>query len=120
MERIWTTELGQHIGERVRLAGWLHRFRLLGSIGFLILRDGKGLAQIVVSDQALIEELTRLSNESVIAVQGVVAAEAQAPGGVEIHEPRVEVFSPAAALMHISGVLSRKNGCRLLLRSDPL
>src|SRR5436305_1459260 len=27
MERIWTTDVGKYKGERVRLAGWLHRFR---------------------------------------------------------------------------------------------
>ena len=29
MERIWSTELAAHAGERVRLAGWLHRLRQL-------------------------------------------------------------------------------------------
>src|SRR5438045_9058516 len=47
VERIWTTDLSRHVGERVRLAGWLHRLRQLSGVSFLILRDGKGLAQIV-------------------------------------------------------------------------
>ena len=42
MERIWTSELGQHAGERVRLAGWLHRLRQLKDVSFLVLRDAKG------------------------------------------------------------------------------
>ena len=28
-ERTWTTELGAHMGQEVRLAGWLHRLRRL-------------------------------------------------------------------------------------------
>lgn len=100
MERIWTTELSEHIGERVRLAGWLHRLRRLRGISFLILRDAKGLAQIVVlpeKDPALVEQLSRLYLESVLAVEGTVVAEPQAPGGVEVHAPAVEVVSPSVS-----------------------
>jgi nondiscriminating aspartyl-tRNA synthetase len=81
----------------VRLAGWLHRLRQLSGVSFLILRDGKGLAQIVVDDPALIEQLATLHNESVLVVEGDAVAEPQAPGGVEIHQPAVEVLSPASA-----------------------
>jgi nondiscriminating aspartyl-tRNA synthetase len=97
MERIWTTALGSHVGERVRLAGWLHRLRQLSGVSFLILRDGKGLAQIVVDDPALIERLAALHNESVLVVEGHAVAEPQAPGGVEIHQPAIEVLAPASA-----------------------
>ena len=38
MERIWTTELAAHAGERVRLCGWLHRLRQLSHVSFLVLR----------------------------------------------------------------------------------
>ena len=95
MERIWTTDLDKYVGERVRLAGWLHRLRRLASVSFLILRDAKGLAQIVVEDETLVERLARLHHESVIAVEGRVVAEPQAPGGVEVHQPSVEVLSAA-------------------------
>ena len=97
MERIWTTDLKGHVGKRVRLAGWLHRLRRLGSVGFLVLRDGKGLAQVVVEDPALVARLAGLHNESVLLVQGLAVAASQAPGGVEVHEPAVEVVSPAGA-----------------------
>lgn len=96
MERIWSNEIGGRVGERVRLAGWLHRFRRLGNISFLVLRDAKGLAQIAVEDSALIDRLAALYNESVIEVEGLVVAEAQAPGGVEVREPQVRVISPAS------------------------
>src|SRR5262245_58667517 len=97
MERIWTTEVGQRVGERVRLEGWLHRLRQLSNISFLIMRDAKGLAQVVVEDEALVEQLAQLHNESVLAVEGVAVAEAQAPGGVEVHQPAMEVLAPVAA-----------------------
>ena len=96
MERIWTTELGQHAGERVRLAGWLHRLRQLKDISFLVLRDAQGLAQIVVEDQALTERLAQIPNESVLEIEGLAVAEPQAPGGVEVHRPVVDVLVPSA------------------------
>ncbi len=97
MERIWTTDLNKHAGERVHLAGWLHHLRQLSNVCFLILRDGKGLAQIVVEDPVLIDRLARLYNESVITVEGLVVNEPKAPGGTEIREPVIEILSPAAA-----------------------
>lgn len=96
MERTWTKDLGKHAGEHVTLAGWLHRLRRLSNVSFLIVRDAKGLAQIVVDDPALVEQLDRLHSESVLLVSGLVVTEPQAPGGVEIHQPTVEVLSPAA------------------------
>lgn len=93
MERIRTTALAAHVGETVRLEGWLHRLRQLSELSFLILRDGYGLAQIVIEDAALRAQVAGLCAESVIAVEGIVAAEAQAPGGVEIHTPRVEILN---------------------------
>ncbi len=95
MERIWTTELAHHSGQQVCLAGWLHRLRQLSNITFLILRDSKGLAQIVVEDPALIELLAALNPESVLQVEGTAVAEAQAPGGVEIHNPAITVLTRA-------------------------
>jgi nondiscriminating aspartyl-tRNA synthetase len=93
MERIRTTELAAHAGEPVMLKGWLHRLRQLSDVSFLILRDGYGTAQIVVEDAALRAELAALCPETVLVVQGNAVAEAQAPDGVEIHEPRIEVLN---------------------------
>ena len=97
VERIWTTELQEHAGEQVRLAGWLHRLRRLSNVGFLILRDGKGTAQIVVDDAALLEQLAALQHESVLEVAGLAVVEPQAPGGVEVHDPVIQVLSPSVA-----------------------
>jgi len=91
--RVWAASLSDQVGESVHLAGWLHRYRQLGKISFLILRDRSGLAQIVVDDPGLQSALGRLGNESVIEVSGTVATEPQAPGGVELHQPSVHVLS---------------------------
>jgi nondiscriminating aspartyl-tRNA synthetase len=94
-QRLWSSQLSQHIGERVHVSGWLHRMRQLSSVSFLILRDSKGLTQIVIEDAELVAELGKLYNESVLSVTATVVANSQAPGGIELHQPEVEVLSAA-------------------------
>ncbi len=96
MERIRTTDVGKHKGERVRMAGWLHRFRQQSKISFLVLRDAAGTVQVVVEDPETVSALAGLYNESVIEVEGTAVEEPQAPGGVEIHEPVIRIISPSA------------------------
>jgi nondiscriminating aspartyl-tRNA synthetase len=94
MERIYTSEVNSHIGQRVHLAGWLHTLRRLGGINFLILRDVRGTVQVVVDTPGALASLEGLLPETVLAVTGDVAAEPQAPGGVEIRNPEFEILSP--------------------------
>ncbi|HEX2913840.1 MAG TPA: aspartate--tRNA(Asn) ligase [Chloroflexia bacterium] len=96
MERIWTTALPQHTGQRVRLAGWLHRLRNLSKVSFLIIRDAKGLAQVVIEDSELAGRIANLPHETVLAIEGEVVAVPQAPGGVEIHQPSLEILATPA------------------------
>ncbi len=96
MERIWTTALPTHAGQRVRLQGWLHRLRRLSNVTFLIVRDGKGLAQVVVEDAALIDQLSGLNAESVLTVEGTAVAVKEAPSGVELRDPVVTVLVAAS------------------------
>lgn len=92
LERVRTTAAAGHLGEEVRLQGWLHQFRALGKVNFLIVRDGWGLFQAVVDDPATLAELHGTGVESIVEVRGRVVAEAQAPGGVELHGTRVTVL----------------------------
>jgi nondiscriminating aspartyl-tRNA synthetase len=95
MNRMYSSQLGEQVGARVCVSGWLHRLRRLSSVSFLILRDAHGLAQIVVEDAALIERLAGLYHESVLRVEGDVIANPQAPGGIEIVNPVVDVLACA-------------------------
>ena len=94
MERIYTSEVNAHVGQRVRLAGWLHALRRLGGINFLILRDVRGSVQVVIDTAGELACLDGLLPETVLAVTGDAVAESQAPGGVEIRNPQFEVLSP--------------------------
>jgi nondiscriminating aspartyl-tRNA synthetase len=87
MERILTSELAAHAGERVLLRGWLHRKRELARVSFLVLRDRAGLAQMVI------DAAPELVPETVLEVEGLAVANDQAPGGVEVHEPQLRVLA---------------------------
>src|ERR1700730_12788459 len=93
MARIWSTELAAHAGQQVQLAGWLHRFRQLSHVSFLVVRDGKGLAQVVVDDPEQVQELAQLPSETVLSVIGTAVLVEAAPAGVEVQAARIEVIS---------------------------
>jgi asparaginyl-tRNA synthetase len=90
-------ELKEKTGQTVRLCGWLQGKRSGGKVVFLVLRDGAGLCQCVV-EAGTPEAFSRamsLTQESSLAVTGVVRLEARAPGGAEIAVTGVETFQTA-------------------------
>ncbi|MGW0802795.1 aspartate--tRNA(Asn) ligase [Nonomuraea sp. NPDC002799] len=87
ISRVLSAELAEHAGQRVTIAGWVHRRRQLKSVSFLVVRDRAGLAQVVVAAPGLPGE------ESVVQVTGTVTPGAQAPGGFELVEPEIEVLA---------------------------
>jgi nondiscriminating aspartyl-tRNA synthetase len=95
MERLLGSELEQHVGEQVKLAGWVHNLRLLGKVNFLRLRDASGISQVVFFGEEA-EQLQGVLPETVVEVEGTVVAEPQAPGGFELHQPRLTVLSLVA------------------------
>lgn len=96
MERIRTTEVKAHVGERVCVQGWLHAVRRLGGVSFLVLRDGWGTVQAVTEQEADLAPITQqeLQTESLITLEGLVVASAQAPGGIELQQPKITVLTP--------------------------
>lgn len=95
--RILAADLSEHVGERIVVAGWLHRKRQLKSLTFLIVRDRTGLAQVVLpAEQAASAGVAELPEETVIQVTGLVKPSAQAPGGAEITDPVLTLRSEPA------------------------
>jgi len=80
----------------VTIEGWIHRRRRLSSVTFLIIRDRTGTAQVVATDPEVRARIDGLGEESVVRVSGFVAANQQAPGGVEITSPTVTLLSSEA------------------------
>jgi asparaginyl-tRNA synthetase len=92
-------DIASHVGEIVTLRGWLHNRRSSGKIHFLTLRDGTGFIQCVMSKNAVGEEIFKradhLTQESSIAVEGAVRADARAPGGFEVDASNLTVVAEA-------------------------
>ncbi|KIA65839.1 aspartate--tRNA(Asn) ligase [Nocardia vulneris] len=82
----------------VTIEGWIHRRRQLASVTFVVLRDRSGLAQAVVTDPAVRQQVSELPEETVVRLTGTASRNAKAPGGVELVDPAVHALSaPAAA-----------------------
>lgn len=93
------SEVHAHDGAVVRLHGWLYNRRSSGKVMFIILRDGTGTIQCVVSKAEAGEEhykrLDSLAQESSLVVEGVVHKDDRAPGGYEIQARNVAIVSEA-------------------------
>lgn len=94
MEEIRTVEAREHVGEIVRFRGWLHNIRRLGGVNFIVLRDGWGTIQAVTEDDADLSPIADLALGSVVRLSGLVVANAQAPDGLELQRPSLEVITP--------------------------
>ena len=92
----------EHAGRIVVLAGWVARRRDHGGVAFLDLRDGSGIVQVVVHDEAV---AAGLRSEYCVRVEGPVRprpAGNENPnlptGEVEVVADTVEVLNEAAPL----------------------
>ena len=92
-------DIARHDGQQVTVDGWLHNRRSSGKIHFLIVRDGTGFVQAVMSKAAVGEEaFTRadhLSQETALSVTGTVRADARARGGSELDVQENRIHSEA-------------------------
>ncbi|MBU1538072.1 aspartate--tRNA ligase, partial [Myxococcota bacterium] len=96
----------EHVGSTVLLMGWVSIIRDWGGALFLDLRDRYGLTQVVFDaskDQALLERVSSLRSEDVIAVSGVVTErikknEKIATGEVEVSAEDFYLFSRSEVL----------------------
>ncbi|MEX2110077.1 MAG: aspartate--tRNA ligase [Gemmatimonadaceae bacterium] len=95
-----------HVGSEVRLGGWVHRTRNLGGIVFLDLRDRAGIIQVSFNPEwaspEMIERAGKLGLETVVVIEGTVAARPaemrnaeMGTGDVEVRARNVAVVGPA-------------------------
>jgi len=95
-----------HVGETVRLSGWVFRKRDHGHFCFIDLRDHYGFTQVVIHpEREFFEAATRVRYESVITITGRVIARsentvnAQNPTGeIEVTVDAFEIQSSADPL----------------------
>src|SRR3989475_505377 len=92
-------ELPPLAGRAVITRGWVMTTRSSGKIGFVMLRDGTGSLQVVLSKkdvpEAAWEAFGRLTQETSVEVIGSVRADARAPGGVELTAADLRILGPS-------------------------
>jgi aspartyl-tRNA synthetase len=96
----------EHIGETVKLAGWIHRIRDHGGLLFIDLRDHYGVTQCVLTpDSPAFAAAEAAKFESVISVQGKVIGRTDEninpnlpTGRIEVDVDALEMLSPAEVL----------------------
>src|SRR3954467_10522496 len=115
MAHVYIEDIGKHEGEEVTIKGWLHNRRSSGKIHFLILRDGTGFIQAVMSKAAVGDELFKsadhLSQETSIVVTGTARADKRAPSGFEIDVKHLEVIGES----HDYPITPKEHGVDYLL-----
>ncbi len=114
-----------HVGETVRLSGWIHRKRDHGGVLFVDLRDHHGITQIVADeDSPALQELDSLRAESVVTIDGEVKArsaetvnDSLPTGAIEVFARGVTVQSAAEELpMPVAGEQEYPEDIRLRYR----
>ena len=82
----------RHIGQSVRLSGWIHRKRDHGNLLFIDLRDHYGVTQLVLdSSNKMLDKATHIRNESVITVVGKVVKRSSETINSEMPTGEIEV-----------------------------
>jgi nondiscriminating aspartyl-tRNA synthetase len=94
MNRTLAVDVKNHIGEEIKLQGWVFQIRPVGKIKFLILRDRTGIVQTIILNKEI--DISNIERESVVTVYGKPKLEKQAPGGVEVEVLKVELIEKAA------------------------
>jgi len=96
-----------HVGERVKLSGWVHRRRDHGHLTFFDLRDRYGITQVVTSaDDAPTahETAAPARNEWVVQVEGVVRHRPPGTTNAELATGEVEVAVETFTVLNESRV----------------
>ncbi len=98
-ERHWIEALPPLAGQTALVRGWVATTRSSGKIAFVVVRDGTGMLQAVLSKKDVPAEVWdafgKLTQETSLEVTGVVRAEPRAPGGVELQASDLRILGPS-------------------------
>jgi len=96
MAAVEISGLRGHVGAMVTVRGWVVTTRSSGKIAFIVLRDGSGTVQGVLSKKEVSAStwsaFESLTQETSVALTGSVREEQRSPGGYELGLQEVEVL----------------------------
>ncbi len=82
-----------HVGQNVRLSGWVHRVRDHGGLLFIDLRDHYGMTQVMADpDSPVFAEIEKVRSEWCIRIDGEVKARDESLINSKIPTGEIEVF----------------------------
>jgi asparaginyl-tRNA synthetase len=96
MAAVEISALRTHVGQTVTVQGWVVTTRSSGKIAFVVLRDGSGYVQGVLSKKEVPEStwsaFATLTQETSVALTGLVREEPRSPGGHELAVEAIQVL----------------------------
>ncbi|MBD3168957.1 MAG: asparagine--tRNA ligase [candidate division Zixibacteria bacterium] len=99
MNWVYIKDFKEHVGQQVTVRGWVYNKRKSGKIRFLLVRDGTGLVQSILSKAEMApeewEKFSDLTQESSLEITGRVREESRAPGGYELDVDSINVIQIA-------------------------
>ena len=115
MQTVRIGDFRGHVGEEVRVQGWLHNKRSSGKLQFLIVRDGSGFAQAVMARSAVPPEAweaaDKAGQESSLELSGRVREDKRAPGGYEVEVTGLTV----GQVVHDYPITPKEHGTAFLM-----
>ena len=92
---VYVQNVAGHEGQQVMIKGWLYNRTDKGKLLFLLVRDGTGVIQCIVSrddvDARVFADSRRLTQESSIIVTGKVTVDRRAPSGSELQMSDLQI-----------------------------
>jgi len=92
---VYIEDIAQYEGKKVTIKGWLYNKRSSGKIRFILVRDGTGIIQSVISkgeiDDEIFEVADKITQESSVILTGTVRKDKRAPGGYEIIAKELQI-----------------------------
>jgi aspartyl-tRNA synthetase len=95
----------EQIGQRVTLAGWVHRYRSHGGVIFINLRDRSGIVQVTFDQKKTPEAFEAVEEaraEWVLQIQGTVRQRPPGTDNVDMPTGRVEVMAESVSILNRS------------------
>lgn len=107
MQRFLVAEAANHIGERVKVAGWVNTRRSHGKILFIDLRDKSGLLQVVFvpSNKEAYEMAEKLRPEWVVEIRGQIVKRPDQMVNPKIKTGKVELSAESLTILAESETL---------------
>jgi asparaginyl-tRNA synthetase len=99
MDKVYISDASKHEGREATVRGWLYNKRSSGKLWFLLVRDGTGVIQSVVSKADVPEDTWKAcedaTQETSLSITGKISPDRRAPGGYELQVKTVQLHQVA-------------------------